>query len=288
MKDTSIYIENAKVLNHQHMEGDQHIIRLESEKCSQSAKSGMFIHLKCNENTLMRRPFSIMRASKEEKWIEILYKTLGDGTNLLKLVQVGDTLNYMGPIGNGFSLDEKKTLPLLIGGGVGIPPLIFLANELKEFSNLKPLILFGSEVPFPFKYSPSKYMIKDFLPEVTASPDFIESMGFVSRLASQQDYPGCYKGYIHELAEHWINTLHSDQLEKVCIYSCGPTPMLEAVSLVARKYGIDCQICIEEHMACAVGGCAGCIVKIKKNDKIISKRVCVDGPVFKSNTIYYE
>ncbi len=288
MKDSSIYIENAKVLNHQHMEGGQHIIRLESEKCSQYAKPGMFIHLKCDENTLMRRPFSVMRASKEEKWIEILYKTLGHGTNSLKLVEVGDTLNYMGPIGNGFSLSKKKTIPLLIGGGVGIPPLIFLASEIKEFCNFKPIIFFGSEVTFPFKYSPSKYMIKDFLPEVTASPDFIEAMGFVSRLASQQDYPGCYKGFIHELAEHWIKTLNTDQLDKVCIYSCGPTPMLEAVSLVARKYKIDCQICIEEHMACAVGGCAGCIVKIKDNNKIVSKRVCVDGPVFKSSTIYYE
>ncbi|MEQ8938734.1 MAG: dihydroorotate dehydrogenase electron transfer subunit, partial [Gammaproteobacteria bacterium] len=191
-----------------------------------------------------------------------------------------------GPIGQPFKLDDYRKRPLLIGGGVGIPPMVFLAEHLKRTQkHLKPLVIMGSEIPFPFETRPSQIMLPQLPAEVIACMPLLEDWGIPSRLTSLQGYPGCFDGYVTDLARHWLDNLDPGQREEVEIFTCGPTPMLKAVSQLASEYGLPCQVSLEEYMACAVGGCAGCTVLIETDTGPAMKRVCVDGPVFESSRV---
>lgn len=239
----------------------------------------------------MRRPYSIMRADKQSGHIDILYKVVGQGSTLLSTRKAGDTIQCLGPIGNAFTVSETTTHPLLLGGGVGIPPMVFLADELRQKINmdkkLHPFVIMGSEIPFPFTAKPSKIVVPGIPDGVIAAMPLLDDWGIASRLTSQQDYQGCYSGYVHELAEKWVESLDETSKQGVEIFSCGPTPMLQAVATFAKKHKLPCQLSLEEHMACAVGGCAGCVVPFKESDKVVAmKRVCVDGPIFNAENIY--
>jgi len=107
-----------------------------------------------------------------------------------------------------------------------------------------------------------------------------------SRLCSLQGYAGCHEGYVTDLAREWLKSLSKAELSKVEIFSCGPTPMLKAVAELAREFDLPCQVSLEEFMACAVGGCAGCAVLVKTEDGDAMKRVCVDGPVFDAALVF--
>jgi dihydroorotate dehydrogenase electron transfer subunit len=114
-----------------------------------------------------------------------------------------------------------------------------------------------------------------------------ERWGIPCRLATLAGFDGCYHGYVTDLADKWLSTLPSDELAKIEIFSCGPTPMLKAVAMLAARYDLPCQISLEEFMACAVGGCAGCTVKINTANGESMQRVCVDGPVFEASTLVW-
>jgi dihydroorotate dehydrogenase electron transfer subunit len=167
-----------------------------------------------------------------------------------------------------------------------MPPMIFLAEHLKQLSGFKPLVLLGSEVPFPFQHQPSRIMLPGIPDGVIGSMPLLEDWGVPSRLASLQGYAGCYNGYITDLARTWLDALTDEQREQVEIFSCGPHPMLEAVAKLAREYSLPCQVSLEEYMACAVGGCAGCVVQVTTVAGPAMKRVCVDGPVFDAYSVF--
>jgi len=114
----------------------------------------------------------------------------------------------------------------------------------------------------------------------------LDEWGIPSRLTSRCDFPGCFPGFVTELADAWLATLGKKELAEVEIFSCGPTPMLEASAKLARRYGVPCQVSLEEFMACAVGGCAGCTVQVRTLEGPAMKRVCVDGPVFDAYTVF--
>jgi dihydroorotate dehydrogenase electron transfer subunit len=114
----------------------------------------------------------------------------------------------------------------------------------------------------------------------------LEDWKIPSRLASLQGYPGCFEGFITDLARYWLQTLPSDQQKEVALYACGPHPMLEATAKLAREFDLPCQISLEEFMACAVGGCAGCVVEVQTAQGPAMKRVCVDGPVFDARAVF--
>ena len=244
------------------------------------------MHLQCDQQLGMRRPYSIMRANKQTGEIDILYKVVGLGSEYLSSRKPDDTIQCLGPIGNRFTLSETTTHPLLLGGGVGIPPMVFLADELRANQEVRPFVIMGSEIPFPFTAKPSKIVVDNIPNDVIAAMPLLDDWGVASRLTSQQGYQGCYQGFVHELAEEWISGLDENTKQGVEIFSCGPTPMLQAVAAFAKKHSLPCQLSLEEHMACAVGGCAGCVVPFKENDNILPKRVCVDGPIFNSENIY--
>ena len=144
--------------------------------------------------------------------------------------------------------------------------------------------MMGSEVPFPLKTSKDNRLINGIPDNTTKAINNIKKLGFKSRLASHSDIEGCFKGYVTELAEKWLKTKTNKELNNIQIISCGPEPMLEATALLAKKFNLPCQIAVEEFMACGVGGCAGCTIKIKTKNGYEMKRVCVDGPVSVSYT----
>ena len=168
--------------------------------------------------------------------IDILYKVVGDGTKSLSSVKIGDSLSLMGPIGRGFTLNKIFDLPLLLGGGVGIPPIVFLAKLLKSDKYYNPLVLMGSQIPFPFTTQPSAIMLKGLPNDVIAGMPLMESWQVASRLCSKNNFPGCYEGYVDEFARIWLNSLEQAELSRVAIFSCGPEPMLKAVASLAKEF----------------------------------------------------
>jgi dihydroorotate dehydrogenase electron transfer subunit len=236
----------------------------------------------------MRRPLSIMRVDRDAGWIELLYKIHGQGLAHLAARRTGDVVNLMGPIGQGFRPDPARARALLIGGGVGIPPMVFLAEVLRERAaeGFRPLAILGSELPFPFRARPSTIMVPGMPDGVIACMPLLDDWGVPSRLTSRAGYPGCHDGYVTDLARLWLGQLDAATLAQVEIFTCGPTPMLQAVAGLAREFGLPCQASLEEYMACAVGGCAGCTVLVHTPSGPAMKRVCVDGPVFDAHTVF--
>jgi dihydroorotate dehydrogenase electron transfer subunit len=284
----SICLEDGKVLAQQSFPGDQFVVRIQAPKCAARALPGSFAHLTVDDDIPMRRPLSIMRADPREGWIDILYKIVGPGLAALSRRRVGDQLSVLGPIGRGFELNPERPRPLLIGGGVGIPPMVFLAEALASDrrAEWKPLVLMGSEIPFPFQTRPSTILVPGIPDGVIASMPLLDGWGVPSRLASRSGFPGCFDGFVTELAAAWLSALDERALGQIEIFSCGPTPMLEATAKLAARFGLPCQVSLEEFMACAVGGCAGCAVRVKTPTGPAMKRVCVDGPMFDSYTVF--
>jgi len=290
----TLFVEDAEVLSHQAFPGDQYLMRLWSPECARQARPGQFVHLTCDPALPLRRPISLMRVNPRESWIEILFKAVGEGTRLLARRKPGDLISSIGPIGNPFQLHPERRRPLLIGGGVGMPPMVFLAETLHRAAGASsgqpspwsPLVILGSEVPFPFPARPSQFILPGLPPAVIAAMPLLEDWGIPSRLASQQGYPGCFQGYVTGLARAWLHTLDAQGLAEVEVFACGPHPMLEAVAALARDFDLPCQVSLEEFMACGVGGCAGCAVEVKTPTGPAMRRVCVDGPVFDARAVF--
>ena len=284
-RDT-IFVEDAEVLEHKAFAGAQHVLRVQAPQTAAHALAGSFAHLTCDPLLPMRRPLSIMRVDPDAGWVEFLYKAVGAGTKLLAQRKVGESLSVMGPIGQPFVARAERPRPLLIGGGVGIPPMVFLADTLRRDPQYAPFVIMGSEVPFPVEPRPSRFMVPGIPEGTIAAMPLLEDWGTASRLASLQGYAGCFEGYVSDLARHWLDALNETARKEVEVFACGPHPMLEAVAHLARDYELPCQVSLEEFMACAVGGCAGCVVEVQTDDGPAMKRVCVDGPVFDAQRVF--
>jgi dihydroorotate dehydrogenase electron transfer subunit len=248
----TIFLEQARVLSQLAYDGEQFVLRLAAPKCAAHAEPGSFVALTCDSSIPMRRPLSIMRAHAGAGWIELLYKVVGAGLHALAARKTGDELSVLGPIGRPFVPHAGRPRALLLGGGVGIPPMVFLAERLSarnrdaggigNVTQWKPLVLMGSEVPFPFRTRPSKIILPAMPAGTLACMPLLEEWGVPCRLASCNDFPGCF--------------------------------------------AVPCQVSLEEFMACAVGGCAGCTVQVRTPEGPAMKRVCVDGPVFDAYTVF--
>lgn len=282
----TICMENAEILARSAHQGDQVILKLSAPGIAARAQPGAFVHVRCEPTLLMRRPMSIMRAERGAGTLEILFKAHGLGTAALAKRQVGDRLSLLGPIGRPFKLTGFRPRPLLLGGGVGIPPMVYLAEHMRRLAGVTPLVLMGSEVPFPFSPRPSQRMVPGIPASVIGTMPLMEDWGIACRLASQQGYAGTFEGLVTELAQHWLDhsNVPRDQIE---IFACGPTPMLKAVQRMAAQYQLPAEMSLEEFMACAVGGCAGCTVRIETAAGPAMKRVCVDGPVFEASSVVF-
>lgn len=283
----TIFVEDGEVIALKSFSGEQFIMRIRAPRCAEAASPGSFVHISCDELRPMRRPMSIMRA--KDDWIEILFKVVGDGLRLLSQRAIGDTVSVLGPIGKPFRPSPERPKVLLIGGGVGIPPMVFVADSLRHGKNgWQPIAILGSEIPFPFDRVVSKIETPWLPAEVNRSMPLLESWGVATRLATLAGFEGCFEGYVTDLAERWLSELSAAELAQTEVFACGPTPMLKAVAALAARYELPCQVSLEEYMACAVGGCAGCTVRIDTPDGPAMKRVCVDGPVFDAATVVWD
>lgn len=284
-RDT-IFLEDAEILGHEAHAAEQFLLRLRALECARRARPGAFVHLRCDPRLPLRRPLSIMRADPRDGWVEFLYKAVGTGTRLLATKQPGDRLSLLGPIGRPFQPHPERPRPLLIGGGVGMPPLIFLADVLRSDRRFRPFVILGSEAPFPFRPRPSQHLVPALPPPVIATMPLLDDWGIPSRLTSLSDRPGCFRGYVTDLARQWLEGLDAGARAEVEVFACGPHAMLAAVAALAREFGLPCQVSLEEFMACALGGCAGCVVQVRGEAGPAMQRVCVDGPVFDACAVF--
>jgi dihydroorotate dehydrogenase electron transfer subunit len=282
----SVFLEDARILAQDSWPGQQFVLRLHAPRAARKALPGMFAHISCDPSVPMRRPLSIMRASAAEGWLEFLYKPKGHGLEMLGRRQTGEVLSVLAPIGHGFTVDPARPRLLALGGGVGIPPMIFLAEHVRADRRLRPLVLMGSEVPFPFELAESGLTVPGVGKPATHAVALLEEWGVPSRLASNAGFAGAHRGYITDLARRALQALTDEQRAETQVFACGPTPMLKAVAKLARELDLPCQVALEEYMACGIGGCAGCTVLLHTPDGPAMKRVCVDGPVFDARHVW--
>jgi dihydroorotate dehydrogenase electron transfer subunit len=223
---------------------------IKAPEVAATAKPGQFVSLYCKEGgRLLPRPISLCEIDREQEAVRLVYRIAGKGTQEISLLRPEDTVEVMGPLGNGFALEGKKAL--LIGGGIGIPPMLELAKQL----NCEKQMILG--------YRHILFLEKEFEPYGTV---FI----------STEDGSSGTKGNV-------IDAIRENDLKADIIFACGPTPMLRGIKAYALEKGIKAQLSMEERMACGVGACLGCVCKSKEIDhhsNVRNKRVCKDGPVF--------
>lgn len=229
---------------------------LGTEEIAAHAKAGQFVSVYCNDGTkLLPRPISICEINKEEKALRLVYRVAGGGTAEFSKMGAGETLRILGPLGNGFPLGEKSAF--LIGGGIGIPPMLELAKEL----NCEKQIIAG--------YRNDELFLAD---ELRQHGEVI--------IATEDGSVGT-KGNV-------LDAIRENGLKADVIYACGPTPMLRALKQYAAEHNIECWISMEERMACGIGACLACVCRSKEKDhhtNVNNKRICKEGPVFRAEEV---
>ncbi|MFS0672371.1 dihydroorotate dehydrogenase electron transfer subunit [Ornithinibacillus sp. 179-J 7C1 HS] len=227
---------------------------LQNELISRQANPGQFLHIQVGAHTL-RRPISIADCNRELETVTILFKVNGQGTKELANYNSGEKLEVLGPLGNGFPIEEDvPSTILLVGGGIGVPPLYYLGKNLKE-KGCNIISVLG------FQQKDHIFYEEEFL-----------SLGELIIVTNDGSYG--HKGFVTDVL-HDINSYDR-------YYSCGPIPMLKA--LTTRLEGKKGYISLEERMGCGVGACFACVIQTK--DRRRYKKICKDGPVFTTEEVY--
>lgn len=231
---------------------------------AKDAKAGQFVSVYTKDpSALLPRPISICGVDKEKETIRLTYRVAGKGTAQFSQLVAGDTISVLGVLGNGYDLstaDGKRVL--IMGGGIGVPPMLELAKELSERGLAKEIqIVMGYRNSDMFLY------------------DEFASYG-TCYVATEDGSCGSKGNVMHAIAD---NSLTGD-----IIYSCGPMPMLRAIKKYAEENQMEAYISLEERMACGVGACLGCVCKTKEIDhhsKVHNSRICTDGPVYDAKEV---
>ena len=235
---------------------------LDAPSVARAAKPGQFVNILVSEKyePLLRRPFSIHSASNSK--LEILYRVVGKATELFSQKRPGEKLDVLGPLGNGFSILDPRFL-ILVGGGIGIAPLLFLAETTRIQHRASRIeVLIGVK-------NKSHILCADEL----------KNLGCEVKIATEDGSFG-FKGLVTELLKRNIRTKDKPGT----IFACGPKPMLKEIVSISRQYKIAAQVSLEEHMACGIGACFGCVVNTRHG----YKRVCKEGPVFDIKEIIFK
>ena len=247
----------GKILANEAINANVKRMVIEAPQIAEAAQPGQFVHVKKPDSVnFLRRPFSIADADRENGTITLIYRIVGKGTAEYAAMKVGEAFSILGPIGNDFALKDGR--PLLIGGGVGIAPLIYLSRQLKD---KKPILLIGGKNKDEVFWE--KYL-QEFADKIYITTDD-GSVGF--------------KGFTVQLLPQ---ILAENNIEH--IYTCGPNIMMEGVAKLAHKHDIDCQVSLEKRMACGIGVCLGCTFEGKLTGK--RRKVCTEGPVFASKEVF--
>lgn len=230
-------------------------------EAAKTARPGQFISMCTNDGSkLLPRPISICEIDTETSKLRVVYRVTAEktGTEQFSKMKAGDTLPIIGPLGNGFPLEAGKgKRAFLIGGGIGVPPILELAKQLDC----------------------EKQIIMGYRDADTFLKEQFEENGTV--YISTEDGSVGTKGNV-------MDAIRENGLEADIIYACGPTPMLRAIKQYAEEQGIECYISLEERMACGIGACLACVCQSKEKDhhsNVNNKRICKDGPVFLSTEV---
>ena len=228
---------------------------IQTKTIAGNAKPGQFVSVYTQDGSkLLPRPISLCEIDKEKGALRLVYRVTGPktGTESFSRLHAGAQLELLGPLGNGFMQRENKKA-ILIGGGIGIPPMVGLAEALKD----------KAEVQIVAGYRDELFLTKE-----------LQENG--SLYIATEDGSCGTKGTV-------IDAIKDKGIQGDVIYACGPTPMLRAIKEYAMEKGIECQLSLEERMACGIGACLACVCKSKDKDahsNVNNKRICKDGPVF--------
>ena len=243
----------AKVVSQQALTDDIFSMWIQADEIAGAAVPGQFISVYTKDTgKLLPRPISLCQVDKEKGQLRIVYRVVGAGTSQFSGYQAGDDIEIMGPLGNGFPLERaagKKVF--LIGGGIGIPPMLELARQL---DCEKQAVLGYRDVLF----------LND------------EFEKFSDVYVATEDGSAGTKGNV-------LDAIRENGLKADVIFACGPTPMLRALKAYAAEKGLECWLSLEEKMACGIGACLACVCQSKEVDEhshVHNKRICKDGPVF--------
>jgi len=244
-------IQDFKVVENKILGDKYYLLTLQSADKLPEILPGQFVQAEIVEakNTFLRRPLSIHDVDYKTNTLKLLVQILGEGTKKLSLIKNGENLNLVYPLGNSFSIDEKDKV-LLVGGGCGIAPMLYLARMMKD-KGMKVTILIGGATK------------SDIL-----EADEYRKYGEV--LITTMDASEGEKGLV---TQHSV--FNADTFDFTKIYCCGPEPMMKALARIAREKGIDCEVSLENMMACGSGACLCCVVDTMDGKKC----TCTDGPV---------
>lgn len=242
--------EIAPIVRQEEIADDIYSMWIEAKDIAEHAKAGQFLSVYSNDGSrLLPRPISICEIDREKGRLRLVYRVAGKGTKEFSDMHAAATLKVMGPLGNGFPKKEKKAF--LIGGGIGIPPMLELAKEL------------DCEKQMVLGYRDELFLNDEFKPYGTVT------------IATEDGSAGT-KGNV-------LDAIRENGLTADIIYACGPTPMLRAIKQYAAEHDIECYISMEERMACGIGACLACVCQSKDKDahsNVKNKRICKEGPVF--------
>jgi dihydroorotate dehydrogenase electron transfer subunit len=250
-------LELAVVAEHRPIGPMVRWLTLNAPAIAHAARPGQFVHVKigATNDPLLRRPLSIAAADAANGTIGLIYRITGRGTALLGKLLPGDTLDCMGPLGNGFDLACEQ--PLLVGGGMGLAPLVFLARQLCP----RPVsVLMGGR-------SSAELFWQDIFSQTCRNIHITTDDGSLG-----------LRGFT---IDHLPALLSSGSYDM--IFACGPRPMLEGVAREANIHGVPCQVSLEDHMACGVGACLSCTCAGTDGKR---RKVCSDGPVFRAGEVF--
>lgn len=249
--------EQAVIIRQEEISYGIYSMWLKTEQIAEQAKPGQFISMYCHDGSrMLPRPISICEIDKNDQALRVVYRVAGKGTEEFSAMRTGGSIEIVGPLGNGFPLKEKKAF--LIGGGIGIPPMVQLAKELKC----------------------EKQMV----------------LGYRDTLFLQEEFKGLGAMYVatedgsYGTEGNVLDAIRENGLDAEIIYACGPTPMLRAIKEYAQVNSIECWLSLEEKMACGIGACLGCVCKSKEKDshsQVNNKRICKEGPVFRAEEVEF-
>ena len=249
--------ETAIIIRQEEIADDIYSMWLRTEHIAAHAKAGQFVSVYCNEGSrLLPRPISICEIDRKDGAIRLVYRVAGKGTAEFSGMRTGMQLKVVGPLGNGFPQKNKKAF--LIGGGIGIPPMLETAKQLDA----------------------EKIMVLGYRDELFLNKEF-EAYGDV--YVATEDGSAGTKGNV-------MDAIRENDLEADAIFACGPAPMLRAIKAYAEEKGIECYISMEERMACGIGACLACVCKSKEKDahsNVKNKRICKEGPVFLAQEVEF-
>lgn len=235
-------------------------MQLKADQIAAQAKAGQFVDLYSKDGArLLPRPISLCEINKETGTLRLVYRIVGKGTEEFSHLHAEDTIEVMGPLGNGFTQTAGKAI--LMGGGIGIPPMLELAKELHQAGNPVQVVL---------GYRDETFLDEEFRP-------------YAEVYYASEDGKHGVKGNVMDAMREYRIT--GDR-----IYACGPTPMLRAIQTYALEQGIEAQLSLEEKMACGIGACLACVCKSKETDhhtNVKNKRICKDGPVFYAGEVEF-